>query len=1191
VDLSSASLLLLVLAEQALSQPAPSPPQKESAAVPPYRRLLTGADAKRVEELEKKIDDLREAGKLNEAQAAARIILEMRSRVQGADHWQTGDAGRLLATLEKITALPATAQADLAQTVKQDREASKLEQQGHHREAFPLRRGLLTVYQSRLGEGHPETAVGYNSLAVNLIHQGKYDEAEPLLRTGLAIRRQALGEAHPATARGYNSLAMNLNAQGKYGEAEPLLRTALAIYQRAVGEAHPETALGYNNLAGNLTDQGKYGEAEPLFRTALADRRQALGEAHSDTADGYNNLAYNLNAQGKYGEAEPLYRTALAIRRQVLGEAHPETAQSYNNVAYNLNEQGKYGEAEPLYRTALAIRRHALGEAHPQTAVGYNNLAANLNAQGKYGEAELLFRTALAIRRQALREAHPATAGGYNNLAWNLNAQGKYGEAEPLHRTALAIFRHTLGETHPASALAYNNLAGNLTDQGKYGEAEPLFRTALATSRQALGGAHPHTATGYYHLAGNLNAQGKYPEALEFLTQANRTFEMARLRSNLASLERAYFAADHSPLPSLTCSLARVGKMTEAWRMLETSLARGLLDELSASRLQPAPEEERNRLQTLPAKLNQLDKQITPLLTAKEQTEAVRNKLQELSRQRQAAETELAGIAAAQSAREVYALDRIQAQLPAVIALVAWVDVKGQPKAADPNGEHWACVVRRQGQPIWIKLPGSGPQGAWTKEDDDLPRQLQLALSVPPEGYKGDRQKVIAGLAAQRLAPLEPFLRGDGDTPAVKHLLIQPAWWMAGIPVEALTDRYTVSYVPSGTLFARLREKRQSLSVKPPPPPRLLAVGDPVFTRPEPPLPPKTALPENGLLIAGVLPKSNAAQSGIQAGDVLQVYGGTKLSTLDDLKAALAKAPQAKPGEAARIPVEVWRDGKTQTLHVRPGSLGIRTNPRPAKEELLAKLDGDRVLRASRGSTWTRLAGSRREVEAIARLFDRPLTLFGSDASEQRLDALAASGELKHFRYLHFATHGDVNPAIALESAVILAQDRLPDPVDQLLAGKYPYDGRLTAAEMRRWDLDADLVTLSACETGLGKRAGGEGYLGFPQALLLAGARSVVLSLWQVDDTATALLMTRFYENLLGKRTGLDRPLPKAEALHEAQHWLRTRTADELSKEVARLPAGERGPREMPRAAPGAVNYPFADPYYWSAFILLGDPD
>jgi CHAT domain-containing protein len=74
---------------------------------------------------------------------------------------------------------------------------------------------------------------------------------------------------------------------------------------------------------------------------------------------------------------------------------------------------------------------------------------------------------------------------------------------------------------------------------------------------------------------------------------------------------------------------------------------------------------------------------------------------------------------------------------------------------------------------------------------------------------------------------------------------------------------------------------------------------------------------------------------------------------------------------------------------------------------------------------------------------------------------------------------------------------------------------------LEQWHLNAELVTLSACQTALGKYERGEGFVGFAQALILSGSRSVCLSLWKVDDAATALLMERFYQNLLGKREGL----------------------------------------------------------------------
>src|SRR5262249_32248518 len=158
-------------------------------------------------------------------------------------------------------------------------------------------------------------------------------------------------------------------------------------------------------------------------------------------------------------------------------------------------------------------------------------------------------------------------------------------------------------------------------------------------------------------------------------------------------------------------------------------------------------------------------------------------------------------------------------------------------------------------------------------------------------------------------------------------------------------------------------------------------------------------------------------------------------------------------------------------------------------------------------------------------------------------EQMAEKDELKGFRLLHLATHGEADADFVRESALVLAQHRQPSLAENLArvrAGKRTLSNRLTVdAVLRSWSLDADLVTLSACESGIGGEGGAEGMLGFAQALLQKGARSVVLSRWKVDDAATALLMARFYENVLGKRDGLKSARKRAEGLQEAKKWLR----------------------------------------------------
>ncbi len=180
-----------------------------------------------------------------------------------------------------------------------------------------------------------------------------------------------------------------------------------------------------------------------------------------------------------------------------------------------------------------------------------------------------------------------------------------------------------------------------------------------------------------------------------------------------------------------------------------------------------------------------------------------------------------------------------------------------------------------------------------------------------------------------------------------------------------------------------------------------------------------------------------------------------------------------------------------------------------------------------------------------------------------------------------------IDEGVPIRSAVILTQTGLPDPLEQVLHQKPAFDGRLLVREIQHgWDLKAELVTLSACETALGRESGGEGFVGFTQALLMSGARSVCLSLWKVDDTATALLMQRFYANMLGRRPGLEGPMPKAEALREAKAWLRGLTIEEVGREFKKISRGTPRPKEG-EPIPGR---PFEHPHYWAGFILVGDP-
>jgi len=1165
--------------------------QPERATVkdtPPWKRQLTGDDAKQVESLNKKIEQLKGAGQFVQAVEPAKQALTICQRACGPDNWQTSDARRAVDDSRKIAALPEAGRQAMATVGELESKARGALESARNDEAERLYRSLLEIRRRWVGDGHPDTAVTYNDIAVSLDQQGKYAGSEPLLRKALAIHVLALGEGHPHTANSYSNLSSNLAAQGKYAEAEPLARKALAIKLAVLGDHNLETAVCYHEFACAMGDQGKYSEAEPLYRKAMAICLDSPGDDQLDAAMIYNGFAANLFWQGKFAVAEPLVRRALAIWLRVLGDDHPNTALGYNHLANNQSHQGKYAEAEQYIRKTLAIRKKALGEDHPDTGFTYNDLAACLARQGRYEESEAFFRKALAIRLEALGENHPVIASSYLRIASSLYYQGKYDQAERLFRKALAICLKVLGEDHPDTGTSYNKLARFLDSQDKFAEAEPLHRKALAIRLKILGERHADTAITYNDLASNLDCQGKLDEAISSWTAAAAIYEQARGASGASGLERS-LTSQSSPLPALAISLARCGRAREAWSRWESNLAHGLLDDLSARLLRPLTLDERRREADLARQLQRLDERTARLAAKSKRTESEDKQLDALRREGSILRGRWVELKMTLDQKyQAYAgkpstLEEVQKALAGDAALAGWLDVKRH---------HWACVVRRTGDPNWVQVPGSGKDGSWTKENNESPGKLRDALA----GHQPEWAAQAGALAQRRLAPLMPHLEG------VKHLIVLPSEALVGVPIETLiaalpadSPSPVVSYAPSGSMLARLSAPR-SLA---PAPLRLLALGDPAFPNPADTEPAPTP-PDHGMMVGSVVPNGNADVCGIKAGDVLMEYNGKKLKSRSDLAVVSAG------GKAIRVPVKLWRDGEVRSLDIAAGPLGIQSKSnQPAAQVILAQRAAADILKPGmRGENLTSLPGTRREVQAIAALFpeDQVTTLLGSQATESTLQGLAQTGALKGYRYIHLATHGKFNPNVALSSAVFLAAEpERPTELTDSAALESAPDCQVTAEQIvRTWDLDADLVVLSACESALGRYAGGEGYLGFAQALFVKGARSLVLSLWRVDDKATSLLMTRFYQNLLGKRPAMSKPMPKVEALAEAKQWLRSLTGDQIDGELALLLRGDvrplvkvdgTTPPGLPTSPKTSGIRPYDHPYFWAAFVLVGDPD
>jgi CHAT domain-containing protein len=154
------------------------------------------------------------------------------------------------------------------------------------------------------------------------------------------------------------------------------------------------------------------------------------------------------------------------------------------------------------------------------------------------------------------------------------------------------------------------------------------------------------------------------------------------------------------------------------------------------------------------------------------------------------------------------------------------------------------------------------------------------------------------------------------------------------------------------------------------------------------------------------------------------------------------------------------------------------------------------------------------------------------------------SDSIRNYNIIHFATHGFVNSESPELSGIQLA-----------ITNKSKDDGILYSGDIYNLKLNAELVVLSACETGLGKISKGEGIIGLSRAFLFSGASNLIVSLWKVSDFSTSELMIEFYKNILGKK----------DVNHSYSSDLRSAKLKLIG------------------------NKEFAKPYYWSPFILLGN--
>src|SRR5262245_52045505 len=866
--------------------------------------------------------------------------------------------------------------------------------------------------------------------------------------------------------------------------------------------------------SGRLQRAFKFDEAFPLVERALEIRERVLGPDHIDVAVAVNSLAVLYWRKGDSAKAELLYQRARTIYEKSLGPEHPYVASSLGGLATVYFEMGDYEKAEPLFRQALTIWEKALGPEHANVSLVLDSLARLYQDTGAYAKAERLYQRDLTVKEKALGPEDPNVARALNNLADYYNDIGEVAKAEPLYWRALAIYEKSFGPEDLSLTTSLDGLAalyGRL--KGDYARAEPLYQRSLAIWEKTLGPEQFHVAPPLQSFARFYYDKGDYAKAEPLFRRALAIYEKLLGPEHLhvagALSELAALYAAKGDIAQAISTMSRVNAIKE--RILTRNLAAGS-ERQKLAYLALFSKETNFTLslhgQIAPDDPQALNLAFTTLLRRKGRgLDAMADTISTLRRH------------ASQQDQKLFD------QLADARARLAALTLAG-PGAATPQ------TYQKRLKPL-----------------EEEVEKLEAELSARSDRFRAQSRPVTLA-AVQAAIPADGALiefavytpqapRTEIDEPPryIAYTLGaqgQPKW--ADLGEAAVIDR------ASGAWRKALRDPNR-MDVK-----RLARAVDEIVMRPLRPLLGDRPGDTRRLLIApdgslNLIPF--AALVDEQNQYLIESYTISYLTSGRDL----LRLQTSQPSESAPMVVANPAFGRAETAVARAGrnAAGLRSGGPGSGQN-----DPDQIY-------FQPLPSTRREALAIKATLRKASMLLRDQATESALKRARAP------RILHIATHGfflDDQEAPPAEARGFFDDDplrasglrfskwaaRVENPLLRsglALAGANQGkvgddDGLLTALEVAGLDLwGTKLVTLSACDTGVGEVKNGEGVQGVRRALVLAGSESQVMSLWPVLDTTTKDLMVPYYRALRqgkGRSDGLRQAQLRMLRSEDCQH-------------------------------------------------------
>jgi CHAT domain-containing protein len=963
--------------------------------------------------------------------------------------------------------------------------------------------------------------------ATALAREGRFADALASLEPALASLRAAAGEEN----RTLTLLEfLRLGAMAETNRPKEAAAASSEIEQR-LRRKHPEhpDALEATRLRTLAIARAGAPVAERVAAAEAPYRESATryGAEHVLTLAAWKNYATMLWQAGDYPGALRETKGALDASQRTFGEGALATLEARNNYALVLWDTGQAPQAVEEFETVVRLGEPAFGASHPFLIDVLANLGLAQRSAGLVTESLATLRRAYLLYLQVRGPTHNYTLTGLSNLAGSYAMLGRFEEAERLDREAYLGLKSTVGENHPETAIALYNYSVAVFEQGRFSDAEPLLRDAQRYLSASLGDKHIATVRAISQLPLIAIQLGRTAEGYAELERAVRLSNEALGVEHFVSVET---------------------RLTLAYHCVDARPARECIDQLRAARVEGALALEESRHSRLRVEL-----QLARALAAADRRAEAQQTLTELTERIEQVRTRWA--LAAESRRAILAL-----HADAFHALAALEIGQGKAGAALQVLER----VRGRGLREVLRDAAASRDAGLAEEDlralVTLEKRMQVLTeriaqaeqSAEREPLAVERDDLAASLASMRTRFAEKYARYAHLTRDVEIPLSKAA---AALPRNAL---YLTWFVSDGDVFALLvRQNGRVRAVKLGGARDLsdrVAAWRHLLQKPRN----DTALSAwqrpDGRYVLALRSPDPAARKVLQASEI-----GASLARLliAPIRADLTGARRlivTVDGPLAFLPVEALPiDGDmlasrfvvsyatslavfalqqtTSTASSAPPTFFAMGAPlyeqaRSASTVPSAPMLVDLALRgdvasASLGAreAWPPLPGAEREVKGVAALFAGSNVLLGHDASEDRLQQLSANGDLARYRYLLISAHGHLSVESPELSAIVLRQP-----------GSERNDGYVTASEWAGYNLNADLVVLSACETGLGKHVAGEGIMGLPYALFVAGSRNTLLSIWKVPDASAAEFMIRFFRRV---RAGASKSVALAQTKRE----------------------------------------------------------